>query len=160
MSYKKEDTDKMIRDVKGRWDKGNHCGGAPLGHQNSKKLTTPELCQEAYKQYCDYIAGGGTKEAWYFEHPDLTLTSRTMENYIKNDPVNFPPVNKEIAECKSLNHWLTTGKDMMVGEIPKCQPAIFQMFMRNKFGWDKESRNPAKEVENDVRRLLQKIEGD
>lgn len=151
---------KIVRDEKGQFAEGNQSWVAPYGHKNAQKLTTPEICKEAYRQYCEYIASGGTKEAWCFEHPDISLTSRTMENYIKNDPTNFPAINKELAECKSYNNWLTTGKQMMVGEIEKCQPAIYQMFMRNKFGWDKESRNTNKEVESDVRRLLQKIEGD
>ena len=29
---------------------------------------------------------------------------------------------------------------MMKGQVEKCQPAIYQMMMRNKFGWDKESK--------------------
>lgn len=155
-----EEGRKIVRDASGRFDKGNFSGGARFGSQCAKKLTTPELCQEAYRQYCEWIAAGNTKEAWVFEHPEMSLTSRSMENYIKNEPDNFPAVHKELAECKSLNYWLQLGKTMMIGDMPKCQPAIYQMFMRNKFGWDKETRNPNKEVEADVRRLLQKIEED
>lgn len=151
---------KIVRDEKGRFDQGTTTGGAPFGSKNAQKLNTPELQQEAYRQYCDYIATGGTKEAWVFDHPTITITWETMENYIRNDPINFDPIQKKRAEALSYLHWLGLGKEMMVGEIPKCQPAIYQMFMRNKFGWDKESRNTSKEVESDVRRLLQKIEGD
>jgi len=112
--------------------------GAPKGSQNAKKLTTPELKKEAYKQYCEWIAGGHSKEAWCFEHPEMTLTSKTMEKYIAADPINFPPLHKETAETKSYNHWCDLGKKMMLGQIEKCQPAIFQMFMRNKFKWDRD----------------------
>lgn len=115
--------------------------GGPIGNQKAKKLTTKELREEAYRQYCEYIATGGTKEAWVFDHPTLSLTSKTMEKYIRESPSEFPPHHKERAEAKSYEQWITWGKQMMLGEIPKCQPVIFQMFMRNKFGWDKESRD-------------------
>lgn len=112
---------------------------APKGNSHATKLKTPELKQEAYKQYCDYIAKGGTKEAWVFDHPTITLTSKTMEKYIAENPLDFPAIHKERAEAKSYEHWLELGERMMMGRVEKCQPAIYQMFMRNKFKWDKEN---------------------
>ena len=114
-------------------------GGQP-GNQNGLKLKDPEIRQEAYKQYCQHIASGESKESFVFQHPELTCTHQTMEKYIAKDPIEFPPIHKEIAESLSFLHWTGLGKRMMLGQIEKCQPAIFQMFMRNKFGWDKEDK--------------------
>jgi hypothetical protein len=116
-------------------------GGGTKGNKNSVKLKDPEVRQEAFRQYCAYIASGNSKEAFVFDHPTLTCTWKTLEKYIAADPVEFPPIHKERAEAKSFEHWCTLGKQMMLGQIEKCQPAIFQMFMRNKFGWDKEEKS-------------------
>lgn len=113
--------------------------GAPKGNQNATKLKTPELKAEAYKQYCTWISLGHSKESWTLDYPHLLLTSETMEKYIRNNPIDFDPIHKKCAEAKSLEHWESLGKQMMKGEIKGAQPAIFQMFMRNKFGWDKEN---------------------
>jgi hypothetical protein len=131
--------------------------GAPLGNKNATKLKTSELRKEAYRQYCEYIGGGGSKEEWYFEHTEITLTHQTMEKYIEEDPIEFPPHHKLIAEAKSYQHWVGLGKQMMLGKVEKCQPAIYQMFMRNKFGWDKETR-VINSVEPDVKKFFKSLD--
>jgi hypothetical protein len=110
-----------------------------LGNKNGVKLKDPDVRQEAYRQYCAHIASGESKESFVFQHPQLTCTHKTMEKYIIDNPLEFPALHKEVAESLSFLHWCGLGKQMMLGRIEKCQPAIFQMFMRNKFGWDKET---------------------
>lgn len=112
--------------------------GAPKGNKNAIKFKDPKIAKEAYRQYCNWIAQGNTKEAWTFEHPTLSCTSKTMEKYIANNPIDFPSIHKDLAEAKSYLYWLDLGFKMMTGQLEKCQPAIYQMFMRNKFGWDKD----------------------
>lgn len=127
------------------------------GNQHAKKLDTPDLRREAYTQYCAHIAKGLSKKAFVFDHPELSITWETMEKYIREDPIEFDPKYKQMAEARSLEVWESTGIQMMIGQIEKCQPAIYQMFMRNKFGWDKneQSNNAA---ETDVRRLLEQMD--
>lgn len=107
------------------------------GNQYAKKLDTPELRQEAYKQYCDHIAKGYQKKSWYFEHPDITLTWQTMENYLRDDPKEFNSEQKQIAECKSMKHWEAILYASAKGENKDANTASLQMIMRNKFGWDR-----------------------
>lgn len=126
-----------------------HC----LGKKNALKLKTPELKKDAYDQYCDWIASGKSKKSWHFEHPDLTLTWETMEKYIRSDSGNFDPIKKEIAKSKSLEVWEQRGMDMMMGVVKKCEPALYQMFMRNKFGWDREKTA----VEDSTKPLIQEF---
>ena len=130
---------------------------AVKGNKNAVKLKTPELKKEAYRQYCAWIADGKNKESWYMEHPDLSLTYKTIEIYIREEPLEFPSIHKEVAECKSLAIFEEIGMKMMLGQIDKNSPAVYQMFMRNKFGWDKES-HATSTSETDVRRLLAKWE--
>lgn len=127
------------------------------GNKHAVKLKTPELKHEAYKQYCAWIASGRAKESFCFEHPELTLTHKTMEKYIREEPHVFPAINKEAAESKSYNVWEQKGMDMLDGKYEKCQPAIYQMFMRNKFGWDKEN-HVTHSFEPEARTLLKKWE--
>lgn len=132
-------------------------GTVGKGNQLAKKLKTPDLKEEAYHQYCDWIASGKSKKSWTFDHPHLSLTWETMEKYIREDPSVFDPNKQRQAESASLKVWEQSGYDMMTGKIEKCQPAIYQMFMRNKFGWDKES-HVTHSLETDVRKLLSKWE--
>lgn len=131
-------------------------GGAPKGNKNNTTLKTPELKRQAYEQYCKWIASGKSHKSWYFEHPQLSLCWESMESYIKNDPVNFDPLHKKIAMAKSLELWEGKGEGMIESQ-EKCQPAIYQMFMRNKFGWDKET--PEEKVDREKResRILETV---
>lgn len=111
-------------------------GGGQTGNINAKKLKTPELKIEAYRQYCEHLAKGKSKESWYFEHPDISLTWETMEKYIKEDVV-FEPIKKKIAEAKGFSMWETVLEESAKGKNQKANTATLQMLMRNKYGWDK-----------------------
>ena len=132
---------------------------APKGNQSAKKLKTPELKKDAYQQYCTCIALGNSKESWTFKHKDMSLTSKTMEKYIRQSEIDFPPIHKLMAEAESLKIWEERGLSMMLGKLEKCQPAIFQMFMRNKFGWDKENYGAKETNEPLIKRIAKKWRG-
>lgn len=129
------------------------------GNQSAKKLKTPELKKEAYEQYCAWIATGNSKESWRFKHPEMSLTSQTMEKYIRENESVLLPIHKEMAVAESLKIWEDRGLAMMLGQIEKCQPAIFQMFMRNKFGWDKENYGNKETNEPLIRIIAKKLRG-
>lgn len=109
---------------------------APLGNDYAKKLKDKETKDKVYKDYCDHIASGKSHKSWYYDKDGLLLTWVSIETYIKNDE-DLDPLYKQIAISKSLDIWESLGKDMMLGQYEKCQPAIFQMFMRNKFQYDR-----------------------
>lgn len=111
---------------------------ANANNKSAQKLTTDELKKEAYRQYCEYIATGKSKEGWVFIHPDMSLTNKTIEKYIRESPTDFPPLQKELAESLSFQQWESRGTSMMTDKGVKSEPALYQMFMRNKFGWDKQ----------------------
>ena len=118
---------------------------APKGHQinkgkkNALKLKTPELKKMAYEQYCAHLASGKAKKSWYFEHPDMMLTSETMEKYIAEEPNNFPAIQKEMAWCKGYQRWEKVVEDSAEGHNKDANTASLQMLMRNKYLWDKEN---------------------
>ena len=123
---------------------------AVLGNQNAKKLKSIEIKQKVYKDYCDHIAQGWPRKAWYYEKDGLSVCYKTMENYLKVDP-DFPPSQKTIAEAKALRKYIEWGRAMMLGQVEKSQPVLFQILMRNMFGWDKdkESKTESKGMFND-----------
>ncbi len=110
---------------------------APRGNENNKALKTKEIKEIVYKDYCDHIAEGKSHKSWFYNKDGIRCGWETIETYIKED-IDFDPLHKEEAMAKSLDHWEKIGKGMMVGKIERCQPALYQMFMRNKFGWDKQ----------------------
>jgi len=107
-----------------------------IGNQYGIKIKDPALRQQAYKSFCEHIAKGYCIESWHFEHPEATLSYKTMLKYIKDED-EFPPIHKEIAEAKSLKAWEDIVYSSAKGENKKANTASLQMIMRNKFGWDK-----------------------
>lgn len=131
--------------------------GAQPNNKFGLKLKDPDVRQEAYKQYCDWLALGKSKEGWKFQHPELSCTHKTMEKYILANPDEFPIIKKEMAEADSFNIWEQRGIAMMTGQT-KAETALYQMFMRNKFGWDKESVSEAVDCAAD--KILEMIRRD
>ena len=83
---------------------------APQGNKfNNKQFKYPEECQKAYKEYCEWLSKGNSIEAWSYVSPEMTLTYKTMEKYIRELPDDFPPIHKEIALTKSLAVWEERG---------------------------------------------------
>lgn len=129
-------------------------------NKNATKLTSEELKRDAYDQYCQWIANGNSMKSFVYvnEEEGISVTWETIDKYIKENPTDFPPNKKKEAEAQSLNVWENKGINMMMGNVKGCQPAIYQMFMRNKFGWDKNTEI-THTFEPEARRLLQKWEG-
>ena len=115
-------------------------GGGPYGNQSAKKSTTLELKQEAYRQYCAHIAAGKSGRSWVFKHPELTLTARTMEHYMKNEH-DFPPEHLEVAKSEGFAVWEDIVSNSASGKNTKANTASLQMVMRNKYNWDKINPN-------------------
>jgi len=92
------------------WEYPQACSGC--GHYDNYNPKEPvsfldadELKHEAYAQYCAHIAKGLSKEAFVFDHPEVSVIWETVENYMKADPINFPPIHKKKAEAESLSVW-------------------------------------------------------
>lgn len=135
--------------------------GAPKNNTNAVKLKDDETKKEAYRQYCLHISQGRSKEAWKFAHPHdplKSLTHKTIEKYIKNDPIVFPPILMDMAEADSFNIFEQIGMNLVRGDIKNGSPETWKTFMRNKFGWDKESVDEVAECAADkiLERLTQK----
>ncbi len=118
------------------------------GNQFGDKLN-PLQKQLAFKQYCEHIASGLSKEAWSYQDPNdknLSICFDTIESYINKDPDAFPTSKLKEAYAQSRKFFEQTGLDMMTGANCKGSAAIFQIFMRNKFGWDKETKDQDKQI--------------
>lgn len=109
------------------------------GNKRALKLTSLELKLAAYEAYCQHVASGESRETFYFDHPESgepLAVYKTIENYIASEPTVFPPLQRDRALASSLKKWEKKGETMMEGRA-KSEPALYQMFMRNKFGWDR-----------------------
>ena len=133
--------------------------GFQKGNKDAVKLKDVEIMKQAYASYCEHIAKGWSKRGWHFDHPTHSCVSKTMDKYIAENPDVFPAIHREVAEAKGYQHWEELGKTTLVGKVKGAQPAIYQMFMRNKFGWDKES-TITHSFEPEVRKILAKWESE
>jgi hypothetical protein len=118
------------------------------GNQFGDKLNHLQK-QLAYKQYCEHISKGLSKEAWRYRDPqdnNLHLGWQTLEVYMKNNPEAFDTSQLEEAYADSRLFFEQTGLEMMTGTNSKGNAAIFQIFMRNKFGWDKDKKEEDKVI--------------
>lgn len=111
--------------------------GAPIGNQNALKLRDSDLRKKAYKQYCEWLARGKSQKSFTFVEVDLMCTYRTIESYMKTDPIDFPSLHMELAKCKGYAEWEQVVEDSARGINKDANTASLQMLMRNKFDWDK-----------------------
>ncbi len=118
---------------------------AHLNNKYAVKLITSELKIEAYLDYCRHVSEGMSKDTWFYEKDgELLCSYKTMETYMREEAEEFPSVHMERARALSKRLWESRGLQMMDGKR-HAEPAIYQMFMRNKFGWDRPDRSEAAE---------------
>lgn len=128
---------------------------APKGNKFGLKIKTPDLRQEAYKEFCAWLARGKSPRSFTFEREDLMCTGQTIISYIEQYPEEFPPINKELAFCKGLSKWEEVCEQSADGTNEKANTASLQMVMRNKFKWDaKEHSVESKTPEQDRNDIL------
>lgn len=133
-----------------------------IGNKSALKLKTPELRKEAFRQYCEHIAGGWQKKSWYFVHPDITCCWATIEKTILDFSEEFDLEHIAVAQAKSMKFWETILYDAAKGAAKDCSPASLQMIFRNKFGWDKnsahdEDTNTTVAVQHNQHQILQQM---
>lgn len=126
---------------------------AKAGNKHGIKLKNPSIRQEAYLQYCEWIAKGKPRKAWCFEHPEYSCTWKTLEKYIEQNPDEFLPIKKELAHCKGYAAWFEKGERMAEGQKKDGNPAIYQMIMRNMYDWDKQTNDKHETQEPMVKKL-------
>lgn len=121
------------------------------GNKNNNKFVKMKklgLIEEAYKSYCDHQAKGYMRETWCFRKDDFSITWETMETHIKENPSNFPPIQKKIAFIEGYHVWEKVVDSSASGANAKANTASLQMLMRNKFGWDK--KDPTAEFNPEI----------
>lgn len=139
-----------------------------LGNQRGVKLKDASMRQEAFKQYCEWIASGMPKEAFFFDHPTHYACWETIESYIEKYPSEFPPHLIKKAMSKRYQYWFNKGKNLVEGRMEQMDrdvrgnpsPQVWQTIMRNMFkniGWDAEQ--VVRTHETEVRKFLKHIEG-
>lgn len=131
--------------------------GGPKGNRHPAKLTTDDLKIEAFNQFCDHLAQGKSKKSWYFEHPDLTCTWETMENYINSGDKVFDLNKIHIAVSKGYKNWEQVVEDSAKGKNTRANTATLQMLMRNKYGWDKHGLEETVSINDAATMLLGQI---
>lgn len=111
---------------------------AAPGNQNGLALKNPSIRQKAYQSFCAHRAKGKDVKSWWYEDKEGNkCTWMTMLTYMKDNPMEFEPIHREIAESKGYEHWENVVAESAIGKNKKANTASLQMIMRNKYGWDK-----------------------
>ncbi len=112
-------------------------GGAPIGNKNGIKIKDKESRQQVFKAYLSHLESGFPKEAFsYSNEHEETCCWKTMNKWIKENPIEFPPILIEQAMAKRYKLWFEIGMKMVRGS-----PVVWQTIMRNMFkeyGWDQD----------------------
>lgn len=117
--------------------------GAQAGNSNGTKLKEKDVRQDAYDDYCAHLAEGRGKRGWFYDKDGYSCSYETMEKYIK-DEIEFDPSKKLNAEAKGYRCWESVVMDSANGRNKHANTATLQMFMRNKYGWDRADQNQEK----------------
>lgn len=139
-------------------DEKTHSAHSHPGNKYGVKLKDPDVRQEAFRQYCDHLASGFPKEAFFFDHPTHSVCWKTVERYIAENPSEFPAILVERAKAARYKHWLVEGQTLMRGGYKGGSPTVWQTCMRNifkNFGWDKEEISQSSK--SHVERLAESI---
>lgn len=114
---------------------------APKGNQFNVKLKDPEMRQRAYKAYCEYIKEGMPLEYFTFIEGEYGCCKKTLENYIKSAPDDFPAILMKEAYRERYKKMHEEGMKLMQGTYKNGSPVVWQTLMRNMFKdlhWDKD----------------------
>ena len=137
----------------------------PNESKNGLKLKDPDVRQQAFNEYCEWLAKGKSSRSFTFESDLLSCTGQTIESYIKNNPTEFPSYKKEIAFNKGLAKWEMVVEESADGKNKDANTASLQMLMRNKYGWDRkekeaEKTNPYIEIVNGISAVSEDSSGE
>ena len=131
--------------------------GAQKGNKNGVKLKDADVRQDAFNSFLDHIAKGNVKESWYYDQDGLTCVCDTMEQYIKDNPLEFPSTKVKAAYSKGYQHWEAVCNGSAAGANKKANVASLNMLMRNKFKWDQPVKQDAPATQSDVKEVMDLI---
>lgn len=131
------------------------------GNINALKLKDEEVLVTAYNALCQWISTGRAKRGFVFNYEKedgskAFVTWQAIERTAEKFPSVCDPSLMQACENLGYQAWETTGIQMLKGEIPS-NPVIFQIFMRNLYSWDKETR-VSHTHETDARKFMKYCE--
>lgn len=131
------------------------------GNKKATKLKNAAVRQEAFRQYCSHLANGYPKEAFFFDYSSYSCCYKTIESYIKDAPIEFPPILIAKAKAARYLHWFLKGEAMADGKVKgNYSPQVWQTIMRNMFreyGWDAPDSPEANKPQEHMEVIIQKI---
>lgn len=133
-----------------------------LLNTDAVKLDSDELIKDAFDNYCSHISKGKVAASWYYKKDGKAICCySTIERYIKKRPDVCSPTQYNCAVAHGMGDWEIVVDGAARGENKKCNPAVLQIVMRNKYGWD--TTDETKELDQkiaDLRALASALEAD
>lgn len=133
--------------------------GVP-GNKHALKLTTQGERMHCFERFLEHLRQGYPKRSFSYSNGIVRVSGKSMDNYIKNYPLDFPYEQVEAAMAEGEQKWINRGIDMMLGKCEgKIYPALYQILMRNIYSWDKEKLD-TKTVRTEAESLLRAWKGE
>jgi hypothetical protein len=130
---------------------------APLGNQYNLALKSPELRQEVYMAFCEWIALGKSPYSFHWKKDEFKIAGRSFLTYLEKFPEELLSIHKEFADAQGYARWEQIVEDSASGVNKEANTASLQMVMRNKFDWDAKENTEKKispEMESYLNRLM------
>lgn len=109
----------------------------PKGAQYTLKLRDPDVRQDAFNKYCEWLSFGKAIKSFHYTDGKNWITGETMENYIKNNPGEFSVDRRDHAWAQGYAYWEKIVDDLATGKNKTANTASLNMLMRNKYQWDR-----------------------
>lgn len=121
-----------------------------------------DMKQRAWIAYLAHLRMGYSREAFVYREGGNSFTEtcsyKTLDNLASENNPDFPKSQLDDAICDARLRYEKLGDDLLTGKIPNGNAAVFQIIMRNRFGYDKPQANMQISIEADFLKKVALIE--
>ena len=138
-------------------------GESVKGNTVLEKSEKPkDLKLRAWPLYIEHLRNGYSSQSFVYREGGNSYTEtcsyKTLENLANENHKDFPKSQVEDAYADAKFKYEKLGEQLLTGKIPNGNAAVFQIIMRNKFGWDKPQANMQISIEADFLKKVAMIE--
>lgn len=106
-----------------------------------EQMLAYELGSRVCRALLEHLSEGHSSKSFYFITEGFRISYSSLSPYMKNHEDLFPPEEIQFAETQGHKKWEKIVFDAALGKYQGHSAPLIQMIMRNKYDWDKDTRN-------------------